>query len=171
MSDESANPPSEFEPILRTLWKHEVEFVLIGGRAEQMMGSPRMTHDSDICYRRTGANLERLVAALRELDAKLRLPHGQTIQLDLHPQSLKNGLNFTFTTRVGDLDTLGEVEPIGKFDELLQTAEVYDVQGREVQTISLDDLIRVKRHINRPKDQDSLYQLLAIKRLREQGRA
>jgi hypothetical protein len=34
--------------------------------------------------------------------------------------------------------------------------------------IGLDDLIRIKRHINRPKDRESLPQLEAIKRLREQ---
>jgi len=36
------------------------------------------------------------------------------------------------------------------------------------QVIGLDDLIRIKRHIKRPKDKESLLQLEAIKRLREQ---
>lgn len=39
--------------------------------------------------------------------------------------------------------------------------------GREVETIGLDDLIRVKQHIKRGKDSESMYELLAIKRLRE----
>jgi hypothetical protein len=37
-----------------------------------------------------------------------------------------------------------------------------------LRTISLDDLIRVKRHIDRGKDSESLFQLLAIKRVREE---
>jgi hypothetical protein len=38
--------------------------------------------------------------------------------------------------------------------------------------MSLDDLIRIKEHICRPKDRDSLMHLLAIRRVRgEQGGA
>jgi len=36
-----------------------------------------------------------------------------------------------------------------------------------VNVISLDDLITIKRHINRPKDQVAAVQLEALKRLRE----
>ena len=34
--------------------------------------------------------------------------------------------------------------------------------------MALDDLIRIKRYIGRPKDRESLLQLEAIKRLRDQ---
>lgn len=37
-----------------------------------------------------------------------------------------------------------------------------------MRVIGLDDLIRIKRYIGRPKDRESLLQLEAIKRLREQ---
>jgi predicted nucleotidyltransferase len=40
-----------------------------------------------------------------------------------------------------------------------------------VHLIALDDLIRVKRHINRAKDSESLRQLMGIKRTRESGQA
>lgn len=33
-----------------------------------------------------------------------------------------------------------------------------------------DDLIRIKQHIQRPKDRESLMQLLAIQRVTEEGR-
>lgn len=47
-------------------------------------------------------------------------------------------------------------------------AESYRVGDLVLRTISLDDLIRVKQHIKRFKDSDSLSQLLAIKRVREE---
>lgn len=50
----------------------------------------------------------------------------------------------------------------------MQHCETYPLGNLHVQTISLDDLIRVKEHIRRPKDRDSLFQLQAIKRLREE---
>jgi RNAse (barnase) inhibitor barstar len=37
-----------------------------------------------------------------------------------------------------------------------------------VRTIALDDLLTVKLHINRPKDQESIAQLKAIKRIRQE---
>ena len=70
---------------------------------------------------------------------------------------------------MGPLDLLGWVEPIGDYDALVAHAEVYQLGAIEVRTIALDDLIRVKEHIRRPKDRDSLFQLKAIKRLREEG--
>jgi hypothetical protein len=36
-----------------------------------------------------------------------------------------------------------------------------------IRTIGLEDLLRVKLHINRAKDQESIVQLMAIKRMRE----
>ena len=37
----------------------------------------------------------------------------------------------------------------------------------ELRVIALDDLIEIKQYIRRPKDQQSLYQLLAIKKLQQ----
>jgi predicted nucleotidyltransferase len=85
-------------------------------------------------------------------------------------RSLALGENFTFSTSAGPLDLLGWVEPLGNYDALLAHAESYQVHGTSVRTMSLDDLIRVKEHIRRPKDRESLFQLKAIKQLRQRGR-
>ncbi len=37
-----------------------VEFMIVGGQAEALMGSPRVTYDFDFCYRRSSDNLEKL---------------------------------------------------------------------------------------------------------------
>jgi predicted nucleotidyltransferase len=42
------------------------------------------------------------------------------------------------------------------------------VGDMQLKIIGLDDLIRIKQHIGRAKDQSSLMQLLAIKRVREE---
>ncbi len=44
----------------------------------------------------------------------------------------------------------------------------YRIGDLELRVIDLDDLITIKRQINRPKDRGSLFQLLAIKHLREE---
>jgi predicted nucleotidyltransferase len=145
-----------------------VEFIVIGGQADYLFGSPRVTYDVDLCYRRTRANLERLAAALKEIKPTLRgAPPDLPIVLDV--QAFFLGSNYTFDTDFGELDLLGWVEPLGDYEALARHAEVYRVGDLELKVIGLDDLIRVREHIGRTKDRDSLYQLLAIKRLRQEG--
>lgn len=164
MLDESSETP--LEHIIRRMNAAGADFVVIGGQAEYLFGSPRVTYDVDICYRRTPENLTKIVSALQLLNPRLRgAPEGLPFRFDA--RTIQNGLNFTLETDAGDLDLLGHVEPIGTYDDLIRDAEVYDVGGIAVHTISLAHLIRVKEHIRRDKDRESLRQLLAIRQLRE----
>jgi hypothetical protein len=63
--------PAPFDParLLEVLGRHDVEFVLIGGLAGALHGSPAATNDADICPARTPDNLSHLAAALVELGA------------------------------------------------------------------------------------------------------
>jgi predicted nucleotidyltransferase len=160
---------SRLERIVEVLRAHGVEFLVIGGQAEYLFGSPRYTADVDICYRRERANLDRLAAALKGLKARLR-GVDENLPFLLDAKTLELGMNFTFVTEVGDFDTLGFVEPIGGYEKLLANREEYDLGGQIVQTIGLDDLLAVKLHIKRAKDQESIVQLKAIKRIREEGK-
>ena len=49
-----------------------MEFILVGGQAEILHGSARVTFDLDLCYRRSPDNLDRLARALRDLKPTLR---------------------------------------------------------------------------------------------------
>ena len=165
MPDES--PPTRLESLAQLFARHGVEFLVIGGQAEYLFGSPRVTYDVDFCYRRTRDNLEKLAAALKELKPTLRgAPADLPLLLDARALALGN--NYTFQTAYGDVDLLGTVEPIGDYDALVQHAETHRVGSLDLKTISLDDLIKVKEHIRRPKDRDSLFQLQAIQRLRNE---
>jgi hypothetical protein len=141
--------------------------MVIGGQAATLLGSPLPTFDIDLCYRRTAANLARLAAALQELHPTLRgAPPDLPFRIDA--ESLALGSNFTFNTDIGPLDLLGWVEPFGTYDALLPHATLIPAGGVDLLTIGLDDLIAIKKHIGRPKDQAALVQLEAIKRLRDQ---
>ena len=149
------------------LQRHGVEFILIGGQAEALHGSPRVTYDIDLCYRRTSENLERLAAALREMKVTLRNAPAD-LPFIIDARSLALGCKYTFDTPFDAVDFLGYVEPIGGYDDLIQNAEHYPFRDGDLAVISLDDLIRVKEHIQRPKDRESLFQLRAIKHVREE---
>jgi len=159
---------SALERIVEILHRHRVEYVIIGGQAEILHGGARVTFDVDVSYRRTRENLERLAAALREIKPTLRgAPPDLPFRLDA--QALALGSNFTFETPFGNFDLLGFVEPFGEYDTFASRAEPYTVADIPVLAMHLDDLIAVKRHLHRPKDRDSLMQLLAIKRIRDES--
>jgi predicted nucleotidyltransferase len=153
--------------VARLLQRHQVEYLVIGGQAAVLMGSPIATYDVDLCYRRSPENLSRLAEALREIHPTLRgAPADLPFRLDA--QSLALGANFTFNTDSGPLDLIGWVEPLGSYDDLVQRAEKVSLGDVSVMVIGLEDLIAIKRHLRRPKDEATLFQLEALKRLRDQ---
>ena len=155
---------TSFDPLhaLRTLVDHGVRFVLIGGFAGALRGSPVITGDLDICYARDGANLEALASALRALEARLRgAPHDVPFELDA--PTLKAGDHFTFATSVGALDCLGTPSGTSGFDDLDAAATTEDIDGLSIRVASIEDLIRMKRAAGRPKDRIALEWLTALR--------
>jgi predicted nucleotidyltransferase len=166
MADDTGTP--SLIKIVDLLLSHGVEFIVVGGQAAVLHGSPIPTYDVDLSYRRTQDNLARLAAALKSIHPTLRgAPPDLPFILDA--RSLALGANFTFDTSFGPLDLLGWLDPIGAYDDFAPRAEAIEIEGRVVRILSLDDLITIKRHIRRPKDQAVLIQLEAIQRLRSEG--
>lgn len=153
-----------FDPVgaLRILAAHEVEFVLIGGIAGRLWGSPTITRDLDICYARASANLERLASALTEMHATLR-GVSEDVPFRLDARTLAAGDHFTFKSDTGDLDCLGTPTGTNGYEQLRAGAERMDVDGLHVWVTSLDDLIRMKRAAGRPKDRIEVEILGAVR--------
>lgn len=143
--------------------------MIIGGIAATLQGSTTITRDFDVCYSRDRTNVERLASALRELNARLRGVDGD-VPFQLDAASLRNGLNFTFKTKHGDFDCLGD--PGGGFDyELLKrNADKVNVAGLKVIVASLDDLIAMKRAAGRNKDRIEVENLSALREVRDKRR-
>jgi hypothetical protein len=142
-----------FDPLraLRTLQRHDVKFVVIGGLGARLYGSPSVTNDTDVCYQRSSENLERLAAALRRLHTELRGADRDTpFQLDA--KTLAAGDRFTFVTDAGNLDILGTPAGVEGFDALVREAKVFRFDGLTVPVASIEDLISMKRAAGRPKD-------------------
>ena len=95
MADDIEKPP--LIQIIELFQSRGVEFIVIGGQAAVLHGSPIPTLDVDLSYRRTEENLQRLAAALKTLHPTLRgAPPDMPFQLDA--RSLALGANFTFDT-------------------------------------------------------------------------
>lgn len=150
-----ADPVLSFDPIriLQQLTADEVEFIVIGGIAGRIHGSPTVTNDLDICYRRTRANCARLATTLHVLGARLRdLPAHLPAQIDA--TSIWQGHNFTFVTNAGFFDCLASPEegaPTG-YTDLTKNAETVAIADSPILVCSLEDLIRMKQAAGRAKD-------------------
>lgn len=156
---------TRFDPlhVLRTLNAHQVQFVVVGGFAAALWGSPSITLDLVICYERKNPNDEALAIALRELGATLRgAPDGISFQLDA--RAIKMGDSFTFKTDAGPFDCLGTPSGTSGYTDLKANAATMELEpDLRVAVCSLDDLMRMKRAAARPKDLIELEILAALK--------
>ena len=66
--------PPRFKDALEILAKHRVDLVVVGGVAAVLNGAPIATFDLDVVHARGQDNLDRLAAALKELEARYRDP-------------------------------------------------------------------------------------------------
>lgn len=152
---------TDFATLIRLLSEHEVEFIIVGGAAATAHGSARLTLDLDVVYNRSTSNLERLVNALRPLQPYLRgAPPGLPFEWSI--ETIKKGLNFTLTTKLGALDLLGEIVGGGSYEQLLPDAIEIEVGGVECLCLGLERLIEVKRAAGRPKDLETIAELERI---------
>lgn len=162
-----------FQRVLSTLQKHEVQFIVVGALAAIAQGYPLPTQDVDVTPARDPANLERVVAALRELDAKLRVPTGDPVPFPLDARMIAEAEAWTLATAEGALDLVFLPAGTRGYDDLLRHALQFDLgTGAPVLVASLLDVIRMKEASNRPKDQaqlPALRQTLELIRERERS--
>jgi transcriptional regulator with XRE-family HTH domain len=156
----------ELHPLLGALIRNGVDFVVVGGVAGWIHGSAYPTYDLDVAYARDRGNLERLAVALREVKARWRGgPPDLPIELDA--AMLHNGANFTFDTRFGNFDVLGELSGVRDYEELRHEGRIELYEGLEIRVASLDHLIAMKRSANRVKDRLMIMEYKELSGLKE----
>jgi hypothetical protein len=174
MKNVSTNLSRDLIPLIekqvRLLVTFNVEFVIVGGIAATLHGSEIPTTDLDVCYERDRLNLERLANALQSVHARLRnAPRDIPFILDV--ETLRRGLNFTFTTDIGSLNLLGEVRGLGYYADVLSGSLIFDLFGFCVSVVEIGRLIIAKRAAGRPKDLLSVIELEAIQERQLQARS
>ncbi|HZM69895.1 MAG TPA: hypothetical protein VFB95_05930 [Candidatus Cryosericum sp.] len=154
------------EELLGALQQGKVEYVVVGGVAAVAHGSARLTQDLDIVYARSPENIRRLASALAPYKPCLRgAPRGLPFRLD--EPTLRDGMKFTLTTDLGDLDLLGEVSGGETYESLLPHTLTLDLGGLSFRCLDLDWLIRVKRAAGRRKDLEAVAELEALREERD----
>ncbi len=152
--------------ILNRLKFNNVKFIVVGGMAAIAQGSAHLTADIDICYGRDKENLENLVKAFTPFHPYLRgAPRDLPFIFDA--RTLKAGLNFTFSTDVGDIDLIGELSGIGYYDEVIKLSEETEIYNQKYYVLTLEGLIQNKKAVARKKDLELLTELEALREIRK----
>ncbi len=146
-----AKPTPDFRAILQTLIAHQVDFLVAGGVAAVLQGAPISTFDLDLVHSRAPDNVERLLSALHDLDARYRTPGGQRLR-PTRTHLLSAGHQLLMT-RTGPLDLLGTIGAGRGYSELVSnTVELEIGGGLKIRILALPTLIELKEQLARDKD-------------------
>ena len=165
-------PELDLPRLISVLDHQGVEYLVIGGAAAVAYGAERPTQDADCVVRRNPANLEKLAAALKELNARLRVAgmtddEARQLPVRIDATTLDNAGMTTWMTDAGPLDVLAGLEAadgrLRPYEELLERAATLQGAGFVIRAASLDDIIEAKERANRPKDREGLPELRAIR--------
>ncbi|HYY33593.1 MAG TPA: hypothetical protein VE693_08465 [Gaiellaceae bacterium] len=156
-----SEPRFDPKPLLNALQRHDVDFIVVGAAAAISQGSPLPTYDLDVTPARDPQNIERIVAALVDLDAKLRTP-AEPVPFPIDARMLARGEAWTLDTRFGSLDLVFAPAGTQGYDDLRRDALLVDLgTDRPVLVASIRDVIRMKEASAREKDR---MQLPALRR-------
>jgi hypothetical protein len=146
--------PYRPDQILEVLERHGVRYVVIGGLAAEIHGSPYITRDVDVTPARNRENLGKLAAALRELEGKLRVVDlDEPLEIALDERIFDQGTTWTFVTKYGNLDVALLPDGTRGFDDLKRAAtREHLTDDLVVEVASLADVIRSKEAAGREKD-------------------
>jgi hypothetical protein len=166
VSDPQA-PPLNAGAILKALLDHGVEFVVVGGIASTGHGSTRFTKDLDICPAWNDANLAKVTAALRALDAQMKTDHARGMGTQPSVRMLRKMEITTWRTPAGDVDVLLGIPKaknwqLAQYRQLNENAVLLDLGDQQVLIASLEDIIRSKEIADRPADHAALPELRAL---------
>lgn len=160
----------EFEPekLLLSLGDCGVKFVLIGGFAAVIHGSPYVTTDIDVVPAKDAANLGRLSEALRAIHAKVwTASEPEGIPFDHSAASLAEVAVWNLVTDFGRLDVTFTPSGTYGYDDLTRDSVHLEILGAKVDVSSLADVVRSKEAADRDKDRLVLPVLRRI--LEEEG--
>ncbi len=149
-----------FDEVLRVLTRNEVEFILVGGVAAILQGSPLTTEDVDVVYLVSEENNLRLAQALEELSSHYLDPAGRHIEPDV--TRLASMRLHLLKTSCGRVDVLRTVGKHLVYQDLVERSRVLDIAEFRVRVLNLETIIETKEHADRPKDR---YQLPFLRQL------
>ncbi len=148
------HPP--FDPVRIFTGSHDIRYVVIGGVAAALHGSP-LTGDADTRPDDDPANLTRLADALIELGAQVSAPGvARGLRFDVTAETLAGARIRNLVCDGGRLDIAFEPSGTRGFADLHRRSVLHDLDGVLVPVAALEDVIRSKEAAGRERDRMAL---------------
>jgi hypothetical protein len=146
--------PADFDALelFCALGRHEVEYVTVGGVAIQAYGGQRMTQDLDVAIAASRENMERLAAALADVDGRILGSDGRRSKSVPSASLLASGDQWHLITAYGLLDVLTLPAHLGSFADVRARAHDVQLGDLSIPIAHRDDLLVMKRAAGRPQD-------------------
>jgi hypothetical protein len=151
----------ELNQLIQRLCDAEIDFVIVGGFAGILHGSTLVTRDLDVCAVLSRENVAKLRTVLRDLNPTHRQTPQRLSFLD-NPAPDVDVKNLYLGTSLGAVDLLSSITGVGDYSRVLEASVEIDIFGRQCRVISIEDLIRAKESLARPKDLLAAQELRAI---------
>src|ERR1700680_4440088 len=141
----------DFATLLFALNDAGVEFLIVGGLAAVLNGTPVNTYDVDVVHRRTPENVDRIMPVLDALEAIYRIQPER--RLRPAKSSLLSPGHQNLITKYGPLDLLGSIGRNMSYEDLLPHSVEMDIgEGIRIRVLDLETLIAVKEELGGEKD-------------------
>lgn len=134
---------ADMKELLRLFEKHGVQYALVGGHAVNFYGYVRTTQDMDLLVVPTAENAGRVVAALADFGFG-----GAGIPREFFERD-KGAVHLG--VEPNRIDILTSLQGAASL-EIVEGSHVVEIEGVSVNIITLEDLMRVKRSSDRPRD-------------------
>jgi hypothetical protein len=166
-----ADGSPDVQRIVEVFDRHRVLYLVVGGMAATLQGAVRPTLDFDCLAKRSDENAARLAAALRQLNARLRVggltdEEAAALPVQLDGIALSRMGISTWRTDAGEIDIMFDMaDRTGTrhdYEFYEPRSARQDLAGTVVLIAALPDVIASKEHANRPKDHDALPELRAL---------
>lgn len=154
----------DIQEFLELLSKYKVKYVIVGGEAVIYHGHARLTGDVDFFYETSSENVLNLFRALDEFWK------GDIPGVDTPEELMEPGIILQFGVPPNRIDLVNRIESVS-FDEAWRNkATTYmDIQDQTIPIhfIGLDELIRNKEALGRPRDLEDLEYLREARKAKQ----
>jgi hypothetical protein len=152
---------TQLNRLIEVLCDADIDFVIVGGFAGTLHGSTLVTRDLDVCAVLSAENVTKLRDTLRDLNPTHRQTPQRLSFLD-NPAPGTEVKNLYLGTTLGAVDILGSIKGVGDYARVREPSVEIELFGRRCRVISIEDLIRAKEALARPKDLLAAQELRAI---------
>ena len=144
--------------VLSSMRKHGVRCLLMGGQACVFYGAAEFSRDIDFALLAEPENLERLRLALLELQAEvIAVP-----PIEMKYLQRGHAIHFRCNAPGAEkfrIDVMSRMRGVDDFDVIWQRRTTIEVEGLEIDLLSLPDLVRAKK-TQRAKDWPMIQRLV-----------